>query len=79
MGSHGLLFSNYQPELAEYFTDGQDVILYESMEDAFAKASYYLEHETICAQIAANGYHIVKDRFTYSERLRQMFEIVNAN
>jgi spore maturation protein CgeB len=79
MGSHGLLFSNYQPELAEYFTDGQNVILYESMEDAFAKAGYYLEHEDICAQIAANGYHIVKDSFTYPERLRQMFEIVNAN
>jgi spore maturation protein CgeB len=49
------------------------------MEDAFAKAGYYLEHEDICAQISSNGYHIVKDSFTYPERLRQMFEIVNAN
>jgi spore maturation protein CgeB len=74
MGSNGLLFSNYQPELAEYFTDGQDVVMYESMEDAFAKAEYYLKHEDICTKIAANGYRIVKDSFTYPERLRQMLE-----
>jgi spore maturation protein CgeB len=78
MGSKGLLFSNYQPELAEYFTDGQDVVMYESMEDAFAKAGYYMEHEDICTKIAANGYRIVKESFTYTERLRQMLEIVQA-
>jgi spore maturation protein CgeB len=52
--------------------------MYESMEDAFAKAGYYMEHEDICTKIAANGYRIVKESFTYTERLRQMLEIVQA-
>ena len=45
MGSGGFLLSNYQPELAEYFVPDRDVILYESIPDALAKADFYLAHE----------------------------------
>lgn len=74
MGAGGTLFSNFQPELAEAFEDGKDVILYESMEDAFAKAEYYLKNDTLRREIARNGYHKICQDFTYPDRIRRMFK-----
>ncbi|MBQ0028698.1 MAG: glycosyltransferase, partial [Lachnospiraceae bacterium] len=67
LAAGGTLFSNFQPELAEYFTDGESVIMYESIEDAFAKADYYIAHPDECKQIAINGAQIVKEAFNYSD------------
>ena len=74
MGAGGVLFSNFQPELAEYFESGKDLILYESMEDAFAKADFYLKHEDLRREIARSGYERVRQDFSYPDRIRQMFE-----
>jgi spore maturation protein CgeB len=74
MGAGGVLFSNFQPELAEYFESGKDLILYESMEDAFAKADFYLKHEDLRKEIARSGYERVRQDFSYPDRIRQMFE-----
>jgi len=41
-GCGATLFSNYQPELAEYYADGESAIIYYSIEDAFAKAEELL-------------------------------------
>lgn len=75
LGAKGVLFSNYQPELAEYFEDERDVILYGSMEDAFAKADFYLRHEDLREEIAVNGYRRVREEFSYPDKIRQMFEV----
>lgn len=74
MGSKGVLLSNFQPELAEYFEDGMDVIMYSSMEEAVEKADYYLRNDEIRNQIAMNGYHKVKDFFTYPTCIQKMLE-----
>lgn len=74
MGAGGVLFSNFQPELAEYFESGKDLILYESMEDAFAKADFYLKHEELRKEIARSGYERIRQDFSYPDRIRQMFE-----
>ena len=68
------MLSNYQPELAEYFSDGQDVIMYESIEDALSKADYYLKHEEPRARIAQNGYQKVISHFTYPDRITTMLK-----
>ena len=74
MGAGGVLLSNYQPELAEYFEDERDLILYGSMEDAFAKADFYLKHEELRQEIARNGYCRVCEAFAYPDKIQQMFE-----
>lgn len=76
MGAKGVLLSNYQPELTEYFEDGQDLILYSSMEEAMEKAAYYIEHEDIRQQIALNGYQKVKEYFNYTDRIQKMLETI---
>lgn len=77
MGAGGNLVSNYQPELAEYFTDGESVIMYESIEDAIAKAEYYLEHDEERIAIAVNGYEQVKKCFGYEDKISEMLGMVS--
>lgn len=76
MGCGGFLLSNYQEELAGYFNDGEDMVLYHSLEDAIDKSSYYLCHEDERAAIAFNGYNKVKKYFTYEDKLEEMFRQV---
>ncbi|MCR5099517.1 MAG: glycosyltransferase [Lachnospiraceae bacterium] len=77
MGCGGFLLSSYQPELAEYFVPDEEVVLYDSYEDAVDKAAFYLEHEDIRAQIAANGYNKVRNEFSYEKQLGRILESVS--
>lgn len=79
LGSGGLLFSNYQPELLEYFEPENDIIIYESMEDALEKAAYYLDHEEERAGIARNGFCKVCEHFTYEKQLNKIFHIAGLS
>ena len=76
MGSKGVLFSNYQPELAEYFEDGKDVIMYGSMEEAFDKAAFYLRNEVLLREIADNGYERTKECFNYPSKIEEIMKIL---
>ncbi len=75
MGSGGFLLSNYQPELFEFFTPGEDLVAYESMDDLLSKVEYYLSHEKERAEIAQNGCRKVFKEHTLSKRLDCMEKI----
>ncbi len=75
MGSGGFLLSNYQPELAEYFVNEKEVVMYESLEDAVEKAGFYLQHDTIRKKIAENGYRKTTECFNYVDRMEEVFRI----
>lgn len=77
MGSGGVLLSNFQPELAEYFKDEADVIMYSSIEEAVDKADFYLRHDNLRKKIAANGYQKVSKEFTYPSRIQQMLRVIS--
>lgn len=74
MGAGGFLLSNYQPELAEEFADGQELAIYESVEDALAKAAFYLEHEELRLGIAQAGREKVLREYSLQERLGRILE-----
>ncbi len=65
----GVLLSNWQPELAEYFSDGEDLIMYNSLEEAVAKAQWYLEHEDERAMIADHATKVLDEEFSYRKML----------
>lgn len=77
LGCGGFLLSNFQPELAEYFTPGHHFVYYEDLYDALDKANFYLNHDTLRTQIAQNGYQRVKECFSYSSQLRELLRISN--
>jgi len=75
LGAGGVLFSNYQEELAEYFVDGEDVIMYESLEDAISKADYYLKNKDILKTIAINGNNKVREYFSYDDKVIKLLTL----
>lgn len=77
IGCGGFVLTNYQSEIAEYFAMGEECVVYENIEDMYAKAAYYLQHEDERQQIAYAGFERVKRDFTFEDRLRRM--LINAN
>ncbi len=75
MGCGGFVTTNYQAELPEFFEIGVDLEAYSSMEELVDKCAYYLEHEEQRKQIALNGYHKVKEHFTYPQRILEMLRL----
>lgn len=78
LGCGGVLFSNYQPELAEYFEDGVDVIMYESVEDALEKADYYIKNDQLRQEIARRGHQKAYEKFSYPDKIEYMFRIAGV-
>lgn len=76
LGAGGLLFSNYQPELEEYFVPEREWISFQEEEEMLDKAAFYLRHDELREKIAENGYQKVKREFTYDKALDKMLEIV---
>lgn len=74
----GFLLTNYQPEIAEYFIDGEELVMYHSFEDMYEKIDYYLEHEDERKQIARAGYKKVKECFNYIKGFGQIVEILEG-
>ncbi len=72
LGCGGFLISNYQAEIPEFFTIGEHLDIYESLEDLDDKIHFYLEHPSICKEMARAGYEFVKSNHTYTIRIGQM-------
>ena len=73
MACGGFVLSNWQPEIAEYFAEGTEIVTFDSLEDCLAKAAYYLSHEEERRQIAANGKRKVREAFSYLIGLDRLF------
>lgn len=74
LGCRGFLLTNYQEELPEYFEIGKDLECFENMDDCLQKVQYYLSHDDIRQEIAANGYEKVKAMHTYTIRIAQILK-----
>lgn len=78
LGAGGFLMSNYQPELAEYFEDGKELVLYTSAQDLLEKTAYYLAHEEERRAIANAGFKKVKQQFSYEVRVEEMLRLAGV-
>jgi spore maturation protein CgeB len=76
LGSKGFLITNYQPELADYFEIGKDLVIYEDVEDLVKKCKYYLEHDTEREEIALSGYKKVQQYHTYTMRMKEVLGMI---
>lgn len=74
LGCGGFVLTNYQTELSDYFTLGEDLDCYDSFDELSEKIDYYISHENIRKEIAQNGYLKVKQSHTYPIRLEQMLK-----
>lgn len=74
----GFCLTNYQPEIAEYFADGEELVMYTGMEDLMDKVEYYLKHEEERKGIAGKGYFAVRERFSMEKRVEEMIGMTHV-
>ena len=73
LANRGFLITKYQMEIAELFTPGKDLVVYEDMNDLLEKVAYYMEHDEERQAIAEHGYETLRKYHTYEQRLQEMF------
>ena len=71
----GFCLTNYQPEIAELFVDGRELVMYTDMDDLLEKVEYYLAHEEERVRIAEAGYQKVISQYLLENRLSEMIQI----
>lgn len=76
LGCGGFLLTNYQAEIPYYFKEGEDLVCFDGLEDLCEKVGYYLEHEEERKRIAWNGYHKVREKHSYIERIHTILDMV---
>lgn len=75
----GFCLANYQPEIAEYFEDGRELVMYTDMQDLIQKADWYLKHDDERTAIARAGCEKVKEQFSMKDRLAYILETVEES
>lgn len=68
----GFVLTSYREEIAEHFVNGEECVIYENLEDMYAKAKFYLEHEEERQRIAISGFEKVRRDFTFDNALRRI-------
>lgn len=74
LGAGGFCLTNYQEEILELFDNGQDLVIYESYEDALAKMDFYLRHEELRQEIVYNGRRKVLEKYSLQQRIAEIFK-----
>ena len=61
LSSGGFCMTNFQEELLDMFTIGEDIEAYSSLDELIDKCRYYLANEDVRAEVARKGYEKVKN------------------
>jgi len=71
--SGALYLTEDQPELAEYFTPGEEVLTYTDPDDLLDKARYYLAHQEKAERIRRAGLERARREHTWQHRFSELF------
>ena len=74
--SGALYLTEDQPELAEYFEPGREVLTYADKEDLLEKARYFLAHQEQAERIRRAGFERARREHTWQHRFHQLFQAV---
>jgi hypothetical protein len=71
--SGALYLTEDQPELAEYFTPGQEMLTYTDRDDLLDKVRYYLAHQEQAERIRRAGLERARREHTWQHRFADLF------
>jgi spore maturation protein CgeB len=74
--SGALYLTEDQPELAEYFEPGKEVLTYVDRQDLLDKARYYLAHQEESERIRRAGFVRARAQHTWQHRFRELFGVL---
>lgn len=72
MACGGFVLSNWQPEIAEYFEEGVEIVTFDNLDDCMDKIAYYLTNEEKRMRVAANGRKKAQELFSYRTGLERL-------
>ena len=70
-----LLLTERIPAVEEFFVDGKDLVLFNTIDEAVEKARYYLAHDEERNKIAEAGYSKFLKGWTYMDRAKTILDI----
>lgn len=73
-GSGSFYLCEQNPELAEWFRDGKDLIFWNNLDDLIAKAKLYLADGFLRNDIANSGYKKTVNNYTWSKLFENILE-----
>lgn len=76
MACGGFCMTNYQKEVNDLFTEGENIETFRTTEELLEKTDYYLRHENERIRIAINGYKLIKEKHTLQHRIQDMLKLV---
>lgn len=76
MANGGFVLTNYQADLFELFTPGEDFVYYEDEKDFLCKIDYYLSHDKERQRIAQNARKKIEACHTFYDRLQDIHAII---
>lgn len=72
LSAGGFCLSNYQSEIPELFSVGEEIVLYSSYDELIDLTQYYLTHDSERREIARAGYERVKKDYSLEKQLEKM-------
>ncbi len=75
-GSGGVLLSDRAEDITNFFTEGSEILVYDSLEDAAQKIKYLIQNPDAFYAVASNGQKKCHDKYTYDERARQILKFL---
>lgn len=77
-GCGTFLLTNYTPNLEKLFDIGNEIVVYNDLEDLDKKVTYYLENEEEREAIAKAGYQRAIKNHTYDVRALQLIDLIKS-
>ena len=75
-GCGGFQICEYRPEVEEFFTPNEEIIVFYNLKDLKEKIDYYLTHPEERQAIADRAYERAHREHTYEKRLKQMLKVI---
>lgn len=78
-GSRTALLTNWLPTIEELgFKDGENCILYRTLDEAVEKTKFYLAHDAERERIAQAGYELAMSKHRIDQRVDRILEVINS-
>ena len=75
-GSGGFLLTSGADNLGDYYEDGKEIVIFDSVKEMIEKTKYYLSHEEERVAIAEAGYRRSVAEHTYEKRFNDIFKTI---
>lgn len=76
IGCHGLLMTDFRPELLNFFKPDEDIVIYENSDELIDKTAFYLKHDELRKKLADNAYEKVSAIHTTELRINEILKTV---